>query len=115
MVETVVCAFLIVFPLATWAFFLVARRVYRHRHGDTGGPFYEEVAPCDNPLFRDAGMAVAEATATGNQGHSPQTLFSIYLGESVMRARRRGQVDQMKRRVLCTDQNYFSVQYACWF
>jgi dienelactone hydrolase len=33
----------------------------RPGHGDTGGPFYEEVAPCDDPQFRDAGMAVAEA------------------------------------------------------
>jgi len=33
----------------------------RPGHGDTGGPFYEEVAPCDDPQFREAGMAVAEA------------------------------------------------------
>ena len=33
----------------------------RPGHGDTGGPYYEEVAPCDDPQFRDAGLAVAEA------------------------------------------------------
>src|SRR5262245_36984089 len=33
----------------------------RPGHGDTGGPYYEEVAPCDDPQFRDAGLAVAAA------------------------------------------------------
>ena len=33
----------------------------RPGHGDTGGPFYEEVAPCDDPQFHEAGIAVAEA------------------------------------------------------
>jgi dienelactone hydrolase len=33
----------------------------RPGHGDTGGPWYEDVAPCENPQFHAAGMAVAEA------------------------------------------------------
>ena len=44
----------------------------RPGHGDTGGPYYEEVVPpgetqpsrgCGTPLFRDAGLAVAESDA----------------------------------------------------
>jgi dienelactone hydrolase len=35
----------------------------RPGHGDTGGPFFEEVAPCDDPQFREAGLAVAEAAS----------------------------------------------------
>jgi dienelactone hydrolase len=37
----------------------------RPGHGDTGGPWYEDVVPCDHPQFGDAGLSVAEADAAG--------------------------------------------------
>jgi dienelactone hydrolase len=33
----------------------------RPGHGDTGGPFFEDVGPCKDPDFRSAGLAVAAA------------------------------------------------------
>ena len=35
----------------------------RPGHGDTGGPWYEDVVPCDHPQFQEAGLSVAEADA----------------------------------------------------
>jgi hypothetical protein len=34
MVEAIACFFLISFPLAVWAFFAVAKRIYQHRPDD---------------------------------------------------------------------------------
>jgi hypothetical protein len=34
MVEAIACFFLISFPLAVWAFFVVAKRIYQHRPDD---------------------------------------------------------------------------------
>jgi hypothetical protein len=34
MVEAIACFFLISFPLAVWAFFAVAKRIYRNRPDD---------------------------------------------------------------------------------
>ncbi|HXN44593.1 MAG TPA: alpha/beta fold hydrolase [Xanthobacteraceae bacterium] len=58
----------------------------RPGHGDTGGAYFEEVAPCEDPTFREAGLAVAEADRAALDYMAPQPFIQsegiIVVGQS---------------------------------